>query len=75
MPKSHTSCSEHRILPIPLKQLHTDLFFQRFSNIQARATYTAKGVESDLANNIAHGVRWSDATEVAVELGSGYVSP
>ena len=39
------------------------------SDVQARATYTAKGVQSDLANNIAHGVRWSDATEVAVELG------
>ncbi len=39
------------------------------SNVHARATYTAKGVQSDLANNIAHGVRWSDATEVAVELG------
>jgi malonate decarboxylase epsilon subunit len=39
------------------------------SNVQARAIYTAQGVGADLANNIAHGVRWFDATEVAAELG------
>jgi malonate decarboxylase epsilon subunit len=30
---------------------------------------TADLVASDLANNIAHGVRWHDATTVAKELG------
>jgi malonate decarboxylase epsilon subunit len=39
------------------------------SNINARAMRTAELVASDLANNIAHGVRWHDATTVARELG------
>jgi malonate decarboxylase epsilon subunit len=38
-------------------------------NINARAMRTADLVASDLANNIAHGVRWHDATTVAKELG------
>ena len=38
-------------------------------NINARAMRTAELVASDLANNIAHGVRWHDATTVAKELG------
>ena len=38
-------------------------------NVNARAMRTAEFVASDLANNIAHGVRWHDATTVAKELG------
>jgi malonate decarboxylase epsilon subunit len=40
------------------------------SNIHARAVRTAKGVREDLANNIAHTVRWHEATEVAQQLGT-----
>ena len=32
---------------------------------------TAAGVAKDLADNIAHGVRWHEATSVALELGCG----
>lgn len=39
------------------------------ANVNARAVRTAKGVAKDLADNIAHGVRWHDATSVAQELG------
>jgi malonate decarboxylase epsilon subunit len=39
------------------------------ANVNARAVRTAKGVATDLADNIAHGVRWHDATSVAQELG------
>jgi malonate decarboxylase epsilon subunit len=39
------------------------------SNVNARAVRTAQGVAKDLAENIAHGVRWHDATTVACELG------
>jgi malonate decarboxylase epsilon subunit len=39
------------------------------ANVNARAVRTAKGIANDLANNIAHGVRWHDATSVAQELG------
>jgi malonate decarboxylase epsilon subunit len=39
------------------------------ANVNARAVRTAQGVARDLANNIAHGVRWHDATTVACELG------
>jgi malonate decarboxylase epsilon subunit len=39
------------------------------ANVNARAVRTAQGVAKDLANNIAHGVRWDDATTVAHELG------
>lgn len=38
-------------------------------NVNARAMRTAESIASDLANNIAHGVRWHDATTVARELG------
>jgi malonate decarboxylase epsilon subunit len=38
-------------------------------NVNARAMRTARLVASDLANNIAHVVRWHDATTVAKELG------
>jgi len=39
------------------------------ANVNARAVRTAQGVARDLADNIAHGVRWHDATAVAQELG------
>jgi malonate decarboxylase epsilon subunit len=39
------------------------------ANVNARAVRTAQGVSNDLADNIAHGVRWNDATTVAQELG------
>ena len=39
------------------------------ANVTARAIRTAQGVARDLADNIAHGVRWHDATIVAHELG------
>jgi malonate decarboxylase epsilon subunit len=40
------------------------------SNIRARAVRTAEGVKEDLANNIAHCVRWHEATAIAQELGT-----
>jgi malonate decarboxylase epsilon subunit len=39
------------------------------ANVNARAVRTAQGVAKDLADNIAHGVRWHDATTIACELG------
>jgi malonate decarboxylase epsilon subunit len=39
------------------------------ANIDGRAVRTAQAVAKDLAGNIAHGVRWYDATSVAQELG------
>lgn len=39
------------------------------SNVNARVVRTAAGVAQDLADNIAHGVRWHDMTTVAQELG------
>ena len=39
------------------------------SNVRARALRTAAEIAWDLANNIAHGVRWSDATTLLQELG------
>jgi malonate decarboxylase epsilon subunit len=39
------------------------------SNVKARVLRTAVEVASDLANNIAHGVRWHDATTILQELG------
>jgi malonate decarboxylase epsilon subunit len=38
-------------------------------NVNARAMRTPELIASDLANNIAHGVRWHDATTIARELG------
>ncbi|MGO8786845.1 MAG: malonate decarboxylase subunit epsilon [Terriglobia bacterium] len=38
-------------------------------NVRARAIRSASGVGMDLADNIAHGVRWHDAVAVARELG------
>ena len=66
----------------PLLQPVADLLKHRFSslrlrkprltyigNVNARAMRTPELIASDLANNIAHGVRWHDATTVAKELG------
>jgi malonate decarboxylase epsilon subunit len=39
------------------------------ANVNARAVRTAQGVAKDLADNIAHGVRWHDAMGIAQELG------
>jgi malonate decarboxylase epsilon subunit len=39
------------------------------SNVNARAIRTGAGVAADLADNIAHGVRWYDTMIVAQELG------
>src|ERR1700728_3817679 len=39
------------------------------ANVNARALRSASAVAADLADNIAHGVRWHDATIVAEELG------
>ena len=39
------------------------------ANVNARAMRTKELVASDLANNIAQGVRWHDATRVLKELG------
>jgi malonate transporter len=38
-------------------------------NVKARAIRSAAGIATDLADNIAHGVRWHDATSAAQELG------
>jgi len=74
----HVSVPSH----CPLLQPVADCLQRRFSSVQvrkpkviyvgnvnARAMRTAEFVASDLANNIAHGVRWHDATTVAKELG------
>jgi malonate decarboxylase epsilon subunit len=39
------------------------------ANVTGRAVRSASAVATDLAENIAHGVRWHDATTVAEELG------
>jgi malonate decarboxylase epsilon subunit len=39
------------------------------ANVTGRAVRSASAVATDLAENIAHGVRWYDATIVAEELG------
>jgi malonate decarboxylase epsilon subunit len=39
------------------------------ANVNGRAVRSASAVATDLADNIAHGVRWHDATVVAEELG------
>jgi malonate decarboxylase epsilon subunit len=38
-------------------------------NVKARALRAAAAVAEDLASNIAHSVRWHDATTVLEELG------
>jgi len=40
-------------------------------NVSARALRTKERIADDLVNNIAHGVRWHDATTVLKELGCG----
>lgn len=39
------------------------------SNVTGHALRTKEGIADDLVNNIAHGVRWHDATTVLQELG------
>jgi malonate decarboxylase epsilon subunit len=66
----------------PLLQPVADMLQQRISslrlkkprliyvgNVNARAMRTPELIATDLANNIAHSVRWHDATTVARELG------
>ena len=66
----------------PLLQPVADLLQQRFSslrmrkpgltyigNVNSRAMRTPELIATDLANNVAHVVRWHDATTVAKELG------
>jgi malonate decarboxylase epsilon subunit len=38
-------------------------------NVTGRALRTEEAISEDLATNIAHGVRWYDATAVLTELG------
>jgi malonate decarboxylase epsilon subunit len=38
-------------------------------NVTGRALRSAEAISEDLASNIAHGVRWYDATTVLTELG------
>ena len=38
-------------------------------NVTGRALRTGEAISEDLATNIAHGVRWYDATMVLTELG------
>jgi malonate decarboxylase epsilon subunit len=74
----HLSVPSH----CPLLQPVADLLAERISslhltatqityiaNVNARAMHTKEAIASDLANNIAHGVRWYDATVVLQELG------
>ncbi len=43
--------------------------FPYVSNVRGRALRSADAILEDLADNIAHGVRWFDATSVLEELG------
>jgi malonate decarboxylase epsilon subunit len=74
----HVSVPSH----CPLLQPVADLLGKRLSsvnlttprmtyvgNVNARAMRTKEAVARDLVNNIAHGVRWHDATTVLKELG------
>jgi malonate decarboxylase epsilon subunit len=74
----HVSVPSH----CPLLQPVADLLAQRIpslklsapqityvANVNARAMRTKEAISSDLANNVAHGVRWYDATVVLQELG------
>ncbi len=74
----HVSVLSH----CPLLQPVADLLAKRLStmtlkapqmtyvgNVNGRALRTKELVAKDLANNIAHGVRWHDATTVLQELG------
>lgn len=74
----HVSVPSH----CPLLQPVADVLTQEFAkvnlgspqmiyvaNVNARAVHARESIAFDLANNIAHGVRWSDATTVLAELG------
>jgi malonate decarboxylase epsilon subunit len=74
----HVSVPSH----CPLLQPVADLLGKRMSsvnlttprmtyvgNVNARAMRTKEAVARDLINNIAHGVRWHDATTMLKELG------
>jgi len=74
----HVSVPSH----CPLLQPVADFLAQRISslnlsapqityvaNVNARALHTKEAIVSDLANNIAHGVRWYESTVVLQELG------
>jgi malonate decarboxylase epsilon subunit len=50
---------------MPLKAPHCPYI----TTVKGRAVRSAAAVATDLADNIAHGVRWHDATIVAEELG------
>ena len=74
----NVSVPSHCDLLKPVASKLTDLLTQisirppkcvYISNVNARPLRSAQGVAIDLAQNIAHGVRWNDATQVAVELG------
>ena len=74
----HVSVPSHCTLLLPVakslqEQLRSmqirDPQFVYVSNVKARAIRSAVGVATDLADNIAHGVRWHDAISVAQELG------
>ena len=56
---------QHHISTLPLRQPKLTYI----GNVNARAMRTPELIATDLANNIAHGVRWHDATTVARELG------
>jgi malonate decarboxylase epsilon subunit len=56
---------QHRFSGLRLRKPKTTYI----GNVNARAMRTTEVIASDLANNIAHGVRWHDATTVARELG------
>jgi malonate decarboxylase epsilon subunit len=56
---------QHRFSSLPLRKPRLTYI----GNVNARAMRTPELIASDLANNIAHGVRWHDATTVAKELG------
>jgi malonate decarboxylase epsilon subunit len=77
----HVSAPSH----CPLLQPVADLLEKRMSsvklttphmiyvgNVNARAMRTKELVARDLVNNIAHGVRWHDATTVLKELGCDF---
>jgi malonate decarboxylase epsilon subunit len=59
-----------KALETSLRTMHLrspNLFYLR--NVTGRATRSAEAISEDLANNIAHGVRWYDMTTVVEELG------
>jgi malonate decarboxylase epsilon subunit len=56
---------QHRLSALQLRK--PNLIY--VGNVNARAMRAPDPIASDLANNIAHGVRWHDATTVAKELG------